>query len=706
MVWGVCRRALSDSHQAEDAFQATFLVLVQQARSVRRRDSVASWLYGVAHRVAGGSRAAEARRKKHEGRYALGRSELSLSNPAERAEIARLIGEELNRLPERLRAPLLLCDIEEATHQQAAARLGWPVGTVKSRLSRGRERLRSRLIRRGIAPSLGLAAVGTLSGAALASLPATLVNSTVGVALGIGAGLSVTGATSQASIYWARKVSKAMWMSRPKWGGFAVLTASAVGLGAGVLWQHGEAEQKPAVDSKGPALSNATRNDNAVWARHVGNLKRIGLALVNYQAAEGRFPPAAIAGKDGKPLLSWRVAILPYLADYDGLTREDLHKAFRLDEPWDSPHNKKLLERMPAVFASPAAGGRETFMTVYRGFVSPATNEVVGYQAMMMGMMGGGGGMMQAMKSMHAGRVQEPDSRVDENKAVAAGWRREMGGMMVAGVPSIHAGTFFRENRGVELSQITDGTSNTITVVEAAQAVPWTKPDDLPFAGNSPLPSMGGSMRDGFAALFADGRVRLLDRRLDERILRCLITPSGGEIISADQFPRPDSPPPGGVFFGKEATGAGTTVAGESQRYAGAATLQNAVGILKDKLKREGKSELGEWLTEPKARRTIRAGLEAYESYLRQVGEPELAREQFEIVRPLCLKIAEDGSWPADCSFSANSKVETRDGITYDRYQVHLVLEGADRGRPFQFSILVLDLFSGPVQKSPDARAP
>ena len=99
------------------------------------------------------------------------------------------------------------------------------------------------------------------------------------------------------------------------------------------------------------------------------------------------------------------------------------------------------------------------------------------------------------------------------------------------------------------------------------------------------------------------------------------------------------------------------------------------------------------------ARRAIGAGLRAYETYLREIGEPQGPREQFEIVKPLCQQIAREGIWPADCWFSATSGVETRDRIAYDHHQVRLVLEGSDRGKPFRFSILVLDVFSGPVDR-------
>ena len=155
MVWRVCRRVLTHSHDVEDAFQATFLVLAQHARSVRRKDSVASWLHGVAYRVACCARSAEARRKTHEQRYAKGKSQITFPDALPFTELSEQLDEELARLPQRYRAPLVLCDLEDLTHEQAALQLGWPVGTVKSRLSRGRDKLRSRLARRGLSPAPG-----------------------------------------------------------------------------------------------------------------------------------------------------------------------------------------------------------------------------------------------------------------------------------------------------------------------------------------------------------------------------------------------------------------------------------------------------------------------------------------------------------------------------------------------------------------------
>ncbi len=690
MVWRVCRRVLTDSHQAEDAFQATFLVLVQQAGSVRHKDSVASWLYGVAYRVASCARSAESRRRKHEDRYAVRQERVARTSRCESAELALLLDEELNRLPDRFRTPIVLCDLEDVTHEQAAVRLGWPVGTVKSRLARGRERLRTRLVRRGLAPSLGLAGMVMLHEPAMAALPAFLIDLTVQSALGLEAGFSLTSSASAAITLWSKEVSKAMWMNKLRWGAIAVLTASTVGLGAGFLWRQAEARpQRPPARNAISAPPHWSRDDDATWARHVGNLKRIGLALHNYVSAEGHFPPAAITGKDGKPLLSWRVAILPYLVDYDGRPRDNLFKAFRLDEPWDGPHNKALLERMPAVFASSAGGSGQPFTTAYRGFVCPEGKE--GTRA------GAAAGMMEGM--MEGGEKKKGvDATLEARKKAMGGMAAEMAGPGEdQSQPVVLA--LFRENRGVGVAEITDGTAYTLMVVEAAEAVPWTKPDDLPYSQNEPLPRLGGSMQGGFAALFAHGEVRFLDRRFDDRVLRCLITANGGEIVSSDQILGPGAPSPGGLIPQKGAEPAGESSVIESHRYAAAGTLENAVGILKDRLRREGKSEIADWLTESKARKAIRAGLQAYETYLRRVGEPELPRRQFEIVKPIYEQLATVGTWPAYSWFTTHFGVEMRDQITYDRHQVRLELEALDGDKPFHFRMITLDLFIGPVEE-------
>jgi len=181
MVLGVCRRALADNHEAEDAFQATFLVLVQKAGSIQCDGSVGRWLYGVATRVAAHARA-DARRRGQRERTGTDRLDLAACEPhtnaVDQADLQSILADELGRLPGRFQAPILLCDLEGSSQEEAARQLGWPVGTVKSRLSRARARLRVRLARRGLAPRDLSTVLPFLS----SGLPPSLVTSTMTLA--------------------------------------------------------------------------------------------------------------------------------------------------------------------------------------------------------------------------------------------------------------------------------------------------------------------------------------------------------------------------------------------------------------------------------------------------------------------------------------------------------------------------------------------
>ncbi len=151
MVLRACRSILRDGHDAEDAFQATFLLLARRARTLWVRDSLAPWLHSVACRVAAGTRAARARRQALE-RRAAGLLPSTTLDPC-RDDLGAALHEEIERLPERLKGAVVLCYLQGLTHDEAAAHLGCPVGTVRSRLSRGRDRLRARLGGLGLAPT-------------------------------------------------------------------------------------------------------------------------------------------------------------------------------------------------------------------------------------------------------------------------------------------------------------------------------------------------------------------------------------------------------------------------------------------------------------------------------------------------------------------------------------------------------------------------
>jgi RNA polymerase sigma factor (sigma-70 family) len=180
MVLRVCRGALRDPHNAEDAFQATFLILVERAGSIRRRASLASWLFGVAGRVARRATADAARRRAHEFRRAAMRAKVEEATVPD--DLGPILHEEVDRLPETYRAAVVLCDLEGQSHESAARQLRWPLGTLKTRLARGRARLRKQLLGRG------LAVAGLASGTANAQVPAALSRATVRNALAMAAG--------------------------------------------------------------------------------------------------------------------------------------------------------------------------------------------------------------------------------------------------------------------------------------------------------------------------------------------------------------------------------------------------------------------------------------------------------------------------------------------------------------------------------------
>jgi RNA polymerase sigma factor (sigma-70 family) len=187
MVLHVCRRILHQVHDAEDAFQATFLLLARKAASIRKQESVASWLHGVAYRLAVRAKAQRARRHTREQQAA------AMHKPGPDLEIAwrelqTVLDEELQRLPEKYRTPLVLCYLEGLTHEAAARQLGWPLGTVTGRLARARTMLRTRLARRGLALSGGAFAATLAANTAAASLPTTLMQPTLTAAVQFAAG--------------------------------------------------------------------------------------------------------------------------------------------------------------------------------------------------------------------------------------------------------------------------------------------------------------------------------------------------------------------------------------------------------------------------------------------------------------------------------------------------------------------------------------
>ncbi len=243
MVLRVCRRVLGDHHDALDAFQATFLVLVRRSRSVRKADSIASWLHGVAYRVASSARLAAIRRRKHE--HGAAEAARRTVRVEEMDDLGPLLHSAIDRLPERYRAPLVLCHLEGLTHEQAAEQLGWPVGTIKSRMARGRDRLRERLHRQGFDPT----AIPII-----AALPPRVVNATARAAIKMIAGQPIGGEIPASAVTLMKGVVRSMKFKKLQLMAAAVCAAGIVGTTAGVLAQPQDPAQLPAPAGARPIL--------------------------------------------------------------------------------------------------------------------------------------------------------------------------------------------------------------------------------------------------------------------------------------------------------------------------------------------------------------------------------------------------------------------------------------------------------------------
>jgi hypothetical protein len=213
--------------------------------------------------------------------------------------------------------------------------------------------------------------------------------------------------------------------------------------------------------------------DSEGWVRSAVSLKQIGLALRIYHDVNGKLPPAVVTGKDGQPLYSWRVLLLPYIED------DRLYKQFHLDEAWDGPNNKALLDKTPRCY-EPLGGNDAPGLTRYQILVGP--------------------------------------------------------------------GTAF-ERDGLTWDDFPDGPANTILVVESGEAVPWSKPVDLAYAPDEPLPPLGGLFtkpvhflcyevwrKQGFNACFGDGTTRFISSTTDEKTIRALITRNGDEKVDVSKL--------------------------------------------------------------------------------------------------------------------------------------------------------------------------
>lgn len=235
MVWGVCRRVLQHDQDAEDAFQATFLVLVRKAASVRPREMVANWLYGVARQTSLKARAMAAKRRARERQVTM-MPEPEAAQHDLWCELRPLLDQELSRLPDKYRVAIVLCDLEGKTRKEAARQLGLPEGTLSARLARGRVMLAKRLSRHGLAVSGGVLAVVLSQSVASAGAPASVVSNTLKAASLMAAGQAATGGLISAQVVALTEgVMRTMLLTKLKIA-TALLLAVAVSTAGGLIY--------------------------------------------------------------------------------------------------------------------------------------------------------------------------------------------------------------------------------------------------------------------------------------------------------------------------------------------------------------------------------------------------------------------------------------------------------------------------------------
>jgi RNA polymerase sigma factor (sigma-70 family) len=260
MVWRVCHAVLRQTEEAEDAFQATFLVLARKATSIRKTESLPSWLHGVAYRIAVSAQRASIRRIAREATL----QPRSTTDPASEAswrEVQALLHAEVERLPEKYRAPFVLCFLEGRSRAETARRLGLKQGTVWSRLAKARHRLQGRLARRGISLSAVLTAAAIADGEAPATVVSRLAQSVIQATLQYAAGKSLACALLSAKVIGlANGRMASMFLTKIKIT-LAVVIASAGIMSAGLFAHQGLAwcssEEEPAQEQK-PAIQQAS----------------------------------------------------------------------------------------------------------------------------------------------------------------------------------------------------------------------------------------------------------------------------------------------------------------------------------------------------------------------------------------------------------------------------------------------------------------
>jgi RNA polymerase sigma factor (sigma-70 family) len=279
MVWGLCRRILQDHHEAEDAFQATMLVLARKAGSIGQYQSIASWLYKVTYRIALRARAGSSKRARFQKQVRqLPAAVVLPDTESAGGELRQVIDEEVTRLPEKYRAPVVLCYLQNKTNEEAAKLLRWPVGTVKTRLVRARDLLGRSLGRRGMALSAAGLAPALASPPAEAALPAGILDATMGAAMLMPAAKGgAMGLVSSRGITLMEGALKAMFLTKLKFAVAVLLAVGAATTGVGIVSYQPLAAGQPGSDNQSQSFQKAPKHEPARAVKE-GQLQEEGLA--------------------------------------------------------------------------------------------------------------------------------------------------------------------------------------------------------------------------------------------------------------------------------------------------------------------------------------------------------------------------------------------------------------------------------------------
>jgi RNA polymerase sigma factor (sigma-70 family) len=385
MVLGVCRQLLRDPNDVDDAFQATFLVLVRKAGTLRQCELLGNWLYGVAHRVAMKSRAGSARRSARAPFGIEAIDQLETSNgytigdsvPRPDPEPLPWLHEEVRRLPEKYRVPVLLCYFEGLTHEQAAARLGWPIGTVKGRMARARDLLRKRLSRRGVTLPAAAVAAHLAGPDARAAVAESLKNATLNAARAIAGTprgpIALTSAVSVPVATLADGVLRTMITTNVKTIAVVLLFAGAMTTGIVIASTQGAGQLNPS-DSPAPAVhteSNTSQTAGAnVDPQTTGSKKPDPATKKNVARAGGEGQgqdggaPAKTGGMGGIGLGGGAGMMMSAMGTTDAGAQRELQRRLQITQlamalsaqskdPGNQAMLKKLDQPLTMSFASP-----------------------------------------------------------------------------------------------------------------------------------------------------------------------------------------------------------------------------------------------------------------------------------------------------------------------------------------------------------------